>query len=99
MLTSAIWPASTGCEYGQQCIISGLILLTGWAVCWACSGEPIPRIEYTPDEVAVWGTVLPQLKELIPRHACKEVRHMQATCPVWYLCVTHLSLCDRGCCC
>ncbi|EFN54228.1 hypothetical protein CHLNCDRAFT_24756, partial [Chlorella variabilis] len=35
-------------------------------------GEPIPRIEYTPDEVAVWGTVLPQLKELIPRHACKE---------------------------
>ncbi|KAL4854950.1 Tryptophan 5-hydroxylase 1 [Chlorella vulgaris] len=35
-------------------------------------GEPIPRIEYTADEVVVWGTVLQQLRDLLPQHACKE---------------------------
>jgi phenylalanine-4-hydroxylase len=35
-------------------------------------GQPIPRIEYTPEEVAVWGTALSKLKALFPSHACKE---------------------------
>ncbi|WIA37157.1 hypothetical protein OEZ86_014117 [Tetradesmus obliquus] len=35
-------------------------------------GEPIPRIDYTPEEVAVWGTALSKLKALFPSHACAE---------------------------
>lgn len=38
----------------------------------ACSGEPIPRIQYTPEEVRVWGTALSKLKEMYPKHACRE---------------------------
>lgn len=37
-----------------------------------CSGEPIPRIEYTPAEEAVWSAVLTQLADLLPAHACAE---------------------------
>lgn len=37
-----------------------------------CSGDPIPRVEYTPEEVQVWGTALSHLKALYPLHACKE---------------------------
>lgn len=36
-------------------------------------GEPIPRIDYRPEEVATWGLVLGQLEALFPQHACKEV--------------------------
>jgi len=35
-------------------------------------GDPIPRIDYTPQEVEVWGTALSKLKALFPTHACKE---------------------------
>lgn len=35
-------------------------------------GQPIPRIEYTPEEVGVWGTALDRLEELFPSHACAE---------------------------
>lgn len=38
----------------------------------ACSGEPVPDVEYTPEEVAVWGHVLRELKGLFPRHACRQ---------------------------
>lgn len=37
------------------------------------SGEPIPRIDYTPQEMEVWGTALGKLRDLFPQHACKEV--------------------------
>lgn len=35
-------------------------------------GDPVPRIDYHPEEVAVWGTVLEQLEGLFPQHACRE---------------------------
>jgi phenylalanine-4-hydroxylase len=35
-------------------------------------GEPIPRIDYTPEETYVWGTALSKLKALFPTHACSE---------------------------
>lgn len=36
------------------------------------SGEPIPRISYTPEETWVWGTALSKLKALFSTHACRE---------------------------
>jgi phenylalanine-4-hydroxylase len=37
-----------------------------------CSGTPIPRVEYTPAEIATWGTALSKLKAMYPQYACKE---------------------------
>jgi len=33
-------------------------------------GEPIPRLEYTSEEHAVWSAVLKELEPLYERHAC-----------------------------
>jgi phenylalanine-4-hydroxylase len=35
-------------------------------------GQPIPRIDYSPEEVDVWRTVMTELQQLFPQHACKE---------------------------
>jgi phenylalanine-4-hydroxylase len=34
--------------------------------------QPIPTIDYTPDETATWGTVWDKMEGLWPQYACKE---------------------------
>jgi len=35
-------------------------------------GQEIPRVDYSEDEIKTWGAVYRRLKELFPKHACKE---------------------------
>ncbi|XP_044575444.1 protein henna isoform X2 [Cotesia glomerata] len=39
-------------------------------------GEPIPRVEYTEEEIATWGVVFNKLTELYPKYACREHNHV-----------------------
>lgn len=36
------------------------------------SGDPIPHIEYTETEHNTWASVFRVVKELMPKHACRE---------------------------
>jgi len=36
------------------------------------NGREIPRIEYTPEEIEVWGTVMARLEPLHEKHACSK---------------------------
>jgi len=40
------------------------------------SGDPLPHIEYTKQEVETWGTVFRELTKLYPTHACSEYNHL-----------------------
>lgn len=39
------------------------------------SGDPIPRIKYTEEEIKTWGIVYKELVRLFPTHACS--KHIQ----------------------
>ncbi|KAL1920443.1 uncharacterized protein VTP21DRAFT_820 [Calcarisporiella thermophila] len=40
------------------------------------TGMPLPRIDYTPDEIKTWGTVYRTLTQLYPSHACREHQYV-----------------------
>ncbi|KAK3870963.1 hypothetical protein Pcinc_023859 [Petrolisthes cinctipes] len=42
-------------------------------------GEPIPRVEYRPEEIETWGAVFQELERLIPTHACRQYQQ------VWHI--------------
>jgi phenylalanine-4-hydroxylase len=45
-------------------------------------GQPVPDVEYTPDEHAVWATVWEHLGPLHERLACREVLEAEALLPL-----------------
>lgn len=38
-------------------------------------GQPLPRLEYTKEEIETWGIVFNKLTQLHTTHACKEYNH------------------------
>lgn len=63
-------------NWSKSILLTGIVAL---AVCkckqhfgLACSGSPVPRLDYSSEERQCWGTVLTELQKLYPAHACRE---------------------------
>ena len=68
----------------QYVYLEHYVVLSAWLHFYIFSGQPIPRVEYSPEEVECWGTVYRSLVSLFPTHACdvhiKNFRLLEREC-------------------
>lgn len=74
--TLQIWRSITNSESHYRKLNIYIIYVSVILFLYFLSGQSIPRVEYTKEEIETWGVVFRNLTKLYPKYACKEHNHV-----------------------